>query len=166
MKDKKKDDKDVKVFATASIDGLDQDGKYLEVKTRDVKEEKREIMLEWLLQCTFTPVETIIQGTKTTEENETWIKKVEKLNLAALRLAHKEWEIDISLGAVYQIFNSLISRFDSFIEKSKDKSQADDQPEILIMKKKYKSKEILLDAKRRSITVLNSKFKKRFPRKE
>ena len=166
MTDKSKKDKDVNVFCTASIDGLDQKGNYLEVKAHGSSEGKSIIMFEWWLQSKFASIETIIQGVKKKENAETWIRKMKKINLVEINLLYNEWKVGASLGTVHKIFNGLIANFDAFQNRFKDKDRKENQSEILIMKKRYNSKRILLEEMRGSIIVLNPEFKEKFPEKK
>ena len=80
------------------------------------------------------------------------------------RLSKTESKLDETkrnklLGVIRKIFTELISKYDNFTEKLKQKKQMDGQPHILITKA-HNSNEILLEE---YIWVLTDEFKEKFP---
>ncbi|KAE9548948.1 hypothetical protein FO519_007833 [Halicephalobus sp. NKZ332] len=140
----KKQEQTINVFATASIDGLDRDGNYIEVKSGILS--KGFSTLEWWLQSKFASIENIIHGIKSEEVD--------------LNFAYK-WRTEIAFGAIHQIFSALIMKYGSFVKKLKDKRKLKHQPQI-VMKIEKGSKEVLLEENQKSTPILNSKFKERF----
>ena len=153
-------DKKIKVFAPGSIDGLDGD-EYIEAKTRDLDGEKK--YLDLWLQMIFSSTNTLIQGIKSEEDGEIWIRKIRKETLEDVESAFDKTMRENAIAVIHQILNALISNYDSFMEELMTGRYKRTRPQIMMVKTCKGSKDILFSENMKPAKILTGKFKNRFP---
>jgi len=153
-------DKKIKVFAPGSIDGLDGD-EYIEAKTRDLDGEKK--YLDLWLQMIFSSTNTLIQGIKSEEDGEIWIRKIRKETLEDVESAFDKTMRENAIAVIHQILDALISNYDSFMEELMTGRYKRTRPQIMMVKTGKGSKDILFSENMKPAKILTDKFKNRFP---
>ena len=152
--------KNINAFAPGSIDGLDGD-EYIEAKTRDLDGEKK--YLDLWLQMVFSSTNTLIQGIKSKEEGEVWIRKIRKATLKDVESAFDKTMRENAIAVIHQILDALISNYDSFMEELMIGRYKRTRPQIMMVKTGKGSKEIIFSENTRPVKILTDKFKNHFP---
>uniref|UniRef100_A0AC35GFI8 Decapping nuclease n=1 Tax=Panagrolaimus sp. PS1159 TaxID=55785 RepID=A0AC35GFI8_9BILA len=99
---------EVKVFYSAEMDGLDKDGKHVEVKTQFKNlfigrffEKKA---MKWYIQSKFVGIDDIIVGFRT---ESGIVNRVKKVNLEGIYQKCKSWKKDVCFRTVQHVLNQI-----------------------------------------------------------
>lgn len=143
------DEDELKVFYVAEIDGLDSQGKHVEVKTQAFKLFHNRFFsqkaMRWWIQSTIVDIEDVVVGFR---DNHGIVFKLEKVNLKNLKAKCNEWSGNVCLWAVQHFFNQLRKQFDDLVKPG----------EMLVVERKPNSRDVMFSVIPK-VEILNQEFR-------
>ena len=149
---------EVNVFYSAEMDGLDSEGKHVEVKTQfkdlfvgrffDKK------AMKWWIQSKLVGIDDIVVGFRT---DQGIVNRCKKVNLEGLRQKCKRWKGDVCLRTAQHLFNQIRHFYNQQVKSG----------EMLVIERKPDSLSIQYQVvPEGTYNILTEEFKNHFPQKE
>uniref|UniRef100_A0AC34FGG5 Decapping nuclease n=1 Tax=Panagrolaimus sp. ES5 TaxID=591445 RepID=A0AC34FGG5_9BILA len=99
---------EIKVFYSAEMDGLDSEGKHVEVKTQFknlfIGRFFSKKAMKWYIQSKLVGIDDVVVGFRT---ESGIVNKVKKVNLEGLEQKCKEWKSDVCFRTCQHVFNQI-----------------------------------------------------------